>query len=169
MSSLNLPPRLVSALAIVGVLLAPVGGAAAGIAAARAASAPSQREVVIVDPATATGGIEGLRSTAGFTGFDGPAALGGRVVRTGTMSETRDGRFEVTADGATLAARTTSTARLFRIERASTPLSPGEAVQLRLDASGALLGVLRVPADLHEGQNRPTPTATATPTPAPTP
>ena len=168
---MSLPPRLVSALAIVGVILALGGGGASGIALAERMNAPQQRDVVIADPSAATGGIEALRSPAGFSGFDGPAALAGSVARVGKMSATQSGAFEVTGTGTTLAARTTSGARLFRIERASTPLSRGDAVQLRLDASGALLGVLRLPSDLHAGENRPTPTpaATASATPASTP
>ncbi|MSQ31077.1 MAG: hypothetical protein EXR64_03480 [Dehalococcoidia bacterium] len=150
----RLPARLASALALAAALLAPVGGLAAGVALAQRANAPGLLEVVIADPATAPGGIEPLRSAGGFTGFDGPTALGGSVVRTGQMSATEGGRFEVTGDGATMAARTTNSTRLFRIERAATPLRAGDAVQVRLDGAGAPLGVLRLPFDLHEGANR---------------
>ena len=154
---MRLPARIASALTLVAALLAPLGGLAVGVAVAQRANAPGLREVVVADPAAARGGIEPLRSAGGFTGFDGPAALGGAVARTGQMGPTEAGRFEVTSDGATLAARTTNATRLFRIERASTPLRAGDAVQVRLDAAGALLGVLRLPLDLHEGQGRATP------------
>ncbi len=170
-----LSSRVRTLLALAAALVAFVGGAATGIGIADRTNVPHQRDVVIADPTGASGGIQALRSTGGFTGFDAPAALAGSVARTGTMSATQNGAFEVTSAGSTLAARTTSGARLFRIERASSAPARGDAVLVRLDAGGVATGVLRLPGDLHEGENRaptptPRPSASATPTAAaPTP
>jgi hypothetical protein len=126
---------------------------------------------VIEDPALATGGTEPvLRSTGGFTGFDGPGSLGGAAVRAGTVGAVRDGTFEVTSPGSTLGVRTTSPARLFRLRAAAAPLAIGDAVVVRAGADGVATGVLRVPRELNEGTGgRPSPTATGTPAAAGTP
>ena len=164
-----LSSRVRTLLALAAALVAFVGGGATGIGIADRTNAPHQRDVVIPAPAGASGGIQALRSAGGFTGFDAPAALSGGVARTGTMSATQNGAFEVSSAGSTLAARTTSGARLFGIERASSAPARGDAVLVRLDGSGGTTGVLRLPGDLHEGENRaptPTPRPSTTPTAA---
>lgn len=161
---MRLPARLVTSLVALGALLALGGGTALGMALGERASRPGHEQLVIEDPALATGGTEPvLRSPAGFTGFDGPGSLGGAAVRAGTVATGRDGSFEVVSPGSNLGVRTTSAARLFQLRRAATPLAAGDAVVVRAGADGTVTGVLRVPRDLNEGTGRPTPTPTGTP------
>lgn len=163
---MSLRARLALMLRLGIVVAALGGGVAAGVALGTRASAPVQTELVLADPALATPAPEAaLRSAGGFTGFDGAAALGGAVTRVGAIAGTRDGSFEVTGAGSTLAIRTTSTARLYRVRRAASPLRPGDTVVVLVGADGSAAAVLRVPADLNEGA-RPAPTPTGTGTPA---
>lgn len=160
---MRLPARLLTPLVALGALFALGGGVALGMTLGERASRPGHAQLVIQDPALATGGTEPvLRSAAGFTGFDGPGSLGGAAVRAGTVTPGRDGAFEVTSPGSSLGVRTTSAARLFQLRRASAPLAAGDAVVVRTGADGTVTGVLRVPRDLNEGTGRPTPTPTPT-------
>ena len=83
-------------------------------------------------------------------------------MRVGTIAGATGGAFEVNSQGSSLGIRATSTARLFRLGRAATPLGAGDAVIVRVGADGAATGVMRVPRDLNEGTGRPTPTPTGT-------
>jgi len=163
----SLPPRLVTFLVVLGDLLAVGGGTALGMTLGERASRPGHSELVIENPALATGGTEPmLQSPGGFAGFDGPGSLGGAAVRVGTVATTPGapaGTFEVTSQGSSLGIRTTSTARLFRLRRAAAPLRPGDAVLVRIGGDGAATAVLRVPRDLNEGAGRPSATPTSTP------
>ena len=162
---MSLPNGVRSALLVVAVLLALGGGTALGMTLGERTSRPGHDELVIEDPALATGGTEVmLRSPAGFTGFDGPGSLGGAAVRVGTVAGAQNGAFEVISQGSSLGIRSTSTARLFRLRRATAPLAAGDAVLVRIGPDGAAAAVLRVPRDLNEGGGRPSPTSSATPT-----
>ena len=158
---MRLPARLVAFLMVAGGLAALGGGIAAGMALGDRASRPGHDELVIASPVlSGTTNEQTVRSRGGFTGFDGAGGLDGSAVRGGTMGAMRDGAFEVTSSGSTLSVRATSTGRLFGIAAATSPLRPGDAGVVRLQADGSVSGVLRVPADLNEGAGRPSPTPT---------
>ena len=168
---MRLPARLVTFLVLIGAVVALGGGVVLGARLGERASRPGHEELVIANPALASGSTEQmLHSPGGFTGFDGAGSLGGAAVRVGTVASSRDGAFEVTSQGSSLGIRTTSTARLFRLRRATTALRSGDVVIVRVQPDGTATGVLRVPRDLTEGTGRPSPTATGTPirTPAAT-
>ena len=161
---MRLSARLASLVLVLGGLIALGGGAALGMTLGERASRPGHDTLVITDPAPAAGGTDqALTSTGGFTGFDGAGGLAGAAVRVGEVTAPRDGAFEVTSQGSSLGVRLTSTARLFRMRRATDGLRAGDAVVVRVQPDGTASGVLRVPRDLNEGTGRPTPTRTATP------
>jgi len=165
---MRLSARLAGPLLVAGALLALGGGAALGATLGERASRPGRDTLIITDPTLAAAGTDqALRSPAGFTGFDGAGGLAGAAVRVGAVTAPRDGAFEVTAEGASLGIRLTSTARLFRLRAAAEALRPGDAVVVRVQPDGSAAGVLRVPRDLNEGVGRPTPTRTPSATPTP--
>ena len=143
---MRLPARLLTVMTLLGALAALGGGVALGVTLGERASRPGHDELVLADPALATGvAVPALRSTGGFSGFDGPGSLPGTATRAGTVGAARDGAFEITSEGATLSVRTTSTVRLFRLRKATTELRAGDSVIVRARADGAAAGVLRVP------------------------
>ena len=161
---MSVPARLRTLLTIAAAVAALGGGIALGVTLGERAGRAGHDELVIADPALATGvTVPTLRSAGGFTGFDGPGSLAGTATRAGTVGGARGGAFDVTSEGASLGIRTTSTARLYRIRKASTSLSAGDAVIVRTQADGAAVGVLRVPRDLGEAAPRPSPAATGAP------
>ena len=72
------------------------GGARLGIALAERFTAPETVELLFVDPLQLAGTPDfALRSAGGFTGFGGPPALGGAVLRTGPVSAPQAGPLAI--------------------------------------------------------------------------
>jgi hypothetical protein len=97
-----------------------------------------------------------LRSSAGFTGFE-EGALGGAVTRSGVAEGGEGGEEGVLAvqtESARMQVRLSSPDRLYRIVPAEAPLAAGDVVVVRVDEDGVAEAVLRVPADLREGDSR---------------
>ncbi|MDP2327332.1 MAG: hypothetical protein Q8M79_04520, partial [Dehalococcoidia bacterium] len=146
----------VRALALVAVLVAALGGGVlSGIALGERASRPGAQLLTLDDPRGTEAGVSTpLRSTAGFTGFEGRPALGGVVARVGAVGDVEARSLAVVDGGGTLAISLTEPLRLYRLGPATQPLAAGDIVLLRLDADGAPVAALRVPADLYEGDSR---------------
>jgi len=149
----HIPPRVTSILAIVGLVLAGVVGVLGGMRLGEAASEPGLQTLTVADPRSTAPRDDAPRSPAGFTGFE-DGALGGVVTRTGTTTAFEDGRFSVMTGSAVMDVRVSATTRLYRLVEADSPLAAGDVVVVSLDASGAPTAVLRVPADLREGDSR---------------
>jgi hypothetical protein len=146
----------VRALALAAVLIAALGGGVlSGIALGERASRPGTQLLALDDPRGTEAGVSApLRSAAGFTAFEGRPALGGVVVRVGAVGEVEERSLAVVDGGGTLTISLTEPLRLYRLAPATQPLVAGDIVLLRLDADGAPVAALRVPADLHEGDSR---------------
>lgn len=142
-----------SGLFAVALLLIATGGFFAGVQLGERASEPGTQTLTLDRPADATPRDVGLRSPAGFTGFES-GALGGQVTREGVVAGVADGAFDVETGSARMRVSTTSPQRLYHIVAVEAPLSPGDVVVIRLDENGAAEAVLRVPADLREGDSR---------------
>jgi hypothetical protein len=149
----RVPSRVTSILAILGLLFAAVGGVVGGMRLGEAASEPGSQTLTVADPRSATPRDDLLRSPAGFTGFE-DGALGGVVTRSGTTTAFEDGRFSVVTGSAVMDVRISATTRLYRLVEAPGPLATGDVVVVSLDATGAPIAVLTVPADLREGDSR---------------
>lgn len=121
-----------------------LGGGALGVRLGEAASRPRVEEIRVTDPgASSTApGIE-ARSPAGFTGFGGPPALEGDVLRRGTASDVREGAFTLIDGTARSQVEFTQSLRLYRISPAATPLATGDSVVVSID-EGRATAVLRV-------------------------
>lgn len=149
----RLPSSVASALAIGGLLLAGAAGLAGGMRLGERASEPGSHTVTLTDPRSAPARSGALVSPAGFTGFE-DGALGGIVTRTGTTTAMEDGQFGVLTGSAAMDVRVTRSTRLYRLVEADGAVSMGDVVVVRLDSTGAPVAVLRVPADLREGDSR---------------
>jgi hypothetical protein len=143
-------------LAVVGVvLLASAGGGWLGIRLGHAASEPDIEHVEVVAPEVLAGPpADVARSPGGFTGFGGAPALRGEIQRSGTVQRADAGAVVVGTAESNVTVRYTSPERLFRIVPAGTPLRAGDLVQVRVK-DGAALSLLRLPANLEQGSNRP--------------
>lgn len=142
-----------SGLVVVAVLLLAVGGFFTGMQFGERSSAPGTQALTLDRPSATEPRDVALRSSAGFTGFE-EGALGGAVTRSGVAETGEDGVFAVQTESARMQVRTSSPARLYRIVPAEAPLAPGDVVVVRVDEDGAAEAVLRVPADLREGDSR---------------
>lgn len=148
-----------SGVVIVAVLLITVGGFVAGTQLGGRASEPGSQTLTLDRPSATEPRDVGLRSLGGFTGFE-EGALSGAVTRTGVAESGEDGgngpdgTFTVHTETAQMQVRTSSPARLYRIATAESPLAPGDVVVVRVDGDGVAEAVLRVPADLREGDSR---------------
>jgi hypothetical protein len=147
--------RRLATLALASLTFAALaGGALTGTRLGRAASAPSVRKVSIAAPEGFAGPApDTRRSAGGFTGFGGRPALAGNVLRGGTVETNSGGNIVIATAESTLSLRTTSSERLFAITAASSPLRPGDAVQVYV-RDGAVVAALRLPPGLGEGGNR---------------
>lgn len=141
---MKLPARAAATFLVLALVALAGGGFVAGAAAGRAVSEPGELRLVFSDPTQmdTTPGVA-QRSGGGFTGFGGSPALPGDVLRTGVVGGVDDGSFTVDAAGASIVVSYGEPQRLFRIERATTPLVEGDVVLVRL-VDGAVTGVLRV-------------------------
>lgn len=152
---MTLRARLQSAAVVVAVLLASAGGGWLGIRLGHAASEPNVERVEVVAPEALAGPPANVaRSPGGFTGFGGAPALRGEVQRNGTVQRADAGSVVVGPAESNVTVRYTSPERLFRIVPAGTPLKAGDLVQVRVK-DGAALSLLRLPANLEQGSNRP--------------
>jgi hypothetical protein len=121
-----------------------LGGGFAGVRLGQAASQPRVEEVRVVDPG-ALSGVPGLevRSPAGFTGFGGPPALEGEVLRKGVAAEAGSGSFTLVDGGARSQIDFSQPLRLYRVTPSTAPLALGDSVVVRFEG-GRATGVLRV-------------------------
>ncbi len=158
---MTLRTRILMSMAVIGLLSAGAAGAVSGIILGDRASEPGTTTLSLLDPAFQQLLAEpAYRSAGGFTGFGGMPALGGRVLRFGTVrgleldpptgSGTIGGTLTVEADGAVATVRFVRAERFFSIGPAVEPLQPGDLVQLRIEGQQAV-GSLRLPPDLEEG------------------
>lgn len=133
--SLTLGVALMLALAVGGFV-----GARLGERASRA----SAEVLTVVDPESLTArSAEGLASVGGFSGFGGPPALQGEVLRHGIASEVAPGRVVVTDGTANVTVEYTQPQRLYRIARATTAPASGDAAVVTFEGTRAT-GVLLV-------------------------
>ncbi|MCK9495080.1 MAG: hypothetical protein M0R75_06235 [Dehalococcoidia bacterium] len=142
-----------SGLVALAILALGIGGFVGGMRLGERASEPGTDTLTLDQPSAAAPRDVALRSPAGFTGFE-DGALGGVVTRNGVVTAGEDGAFAVQTGSATLQLRTTSPARMYRIAPVDGSLAAGDVVVVRLDEDGAAEAVLRVPADLREGDSR---------------
>lgn len=149
----RVPARVTSMLAVLGLLLAAVGGTFGGMRLGETASQPGSQTLTVADPRSAPRHDDMLRSPAGFTGFE-DGALGGVVTRSGVTTAFEDGRFSVVSGSAVMEVRISAPTRLYRLVEAPTPLATGDVIVVNLDATGAPTAVLSIPADLREGDSR---------------
>jgi hypothetical protein len=145
--------RLMAALSAIVLVAAAAGGFLLGVALGERASQPGTQVLTVDRPASVAPRDVALRSAGGFTGFEA-GALGGEVTREGVATG-------VTAEGLTLASgaavmqvRYVDTTRFYHLVDADRPLAPGDVVVVRLGRDGVAEAVLRVPADLREGDSR---------------
>ena len=153
---MNLGGRLRDAGIVLGILAAGLGGGYLGVRVADEVTEPGVQRVVVEDPALSRAEpASALRSAGGFTGFGGGAGLGGLVVRTGAIEARADddAQFVISGSGSRSTIRYSASPSLFRIAPLVGTLQPGEVVVVRTE-DGVVTGVLRVPADLHEGGGR---------------
>ena len=119
-------------------------GAYLGAAAARDLTEPGTRQLPLENPQSAAQTPAwAQRSRGGFTGFGGPPALAGVVLRSGTIAGSDDGGLTVDAPGVSTTVEYEQPSRLFRIRPAETPLAVGDTVLVRL-VDGVASGVLRL-------------------------
>lgn len=144
-----------SGLVVTVVLLLAAGGFYLGVRLGERASEPGTTALTLDSPSAAAPRDVALRSGAGFTGFEA-GALGGVVTRSGVAEtdDTEGGTFAVQTATARLEVRTSAPARLYRIVPAEDALAPGDVVVIRVAEDGTAEAVLRVPADLREGDSR---------------
>jgi hypothetical protein len=144
MRRLTLSSRAAAWILGVGAVLALTGGIVAGMRLGEAASRPAVEEVRVTDPASepTTSGIE-WRSPAGFTGFGGPPALEGSVLRRGVTVDVRSGSFALVDGAARSQVEYTQPLRLYRVSPSTAPLASGDSVVVRVE-NGRATGVLRV-------------------------
>jgi len=145
--------RAKSGLLIVAAFAIAVGGFLAGTSLGERASEPGTQTLTLDRPSASAPRDIALYSAAGFSGFE-EGALGGLVTRSGAAEVGADGTVIVKSGSATLQVRTLSPARLFSIVPATASLAAGDIVVIRLAEDGAAEAILRVPADLREGDSR---------------
>ena len=142
-----------SGLVVVAVLLLATGGFFTGMQLGERTSAPGSQTLTLDRPSATESRDVALRSSAGFTGFE-EGVLGGAVTRSGVAESGEDGVLAVQTQTARMQVRMSSTDRLYRIVSAEQSLAPGDVVVVRVDEDGVAEAVLRVPADLREGDSR---------------
>jgi len=144
MPSATLSSRAIGWLLGIAGVAALAGGGVLGMRLGEAASRPSVREIRVTDPAAMTSaiGIETL-SPAGFTGFGGPPALEGGVLRRGIATDVHPGAFALMDGSARSQIEFTQALRLYRLTATVAPLASGDSVIVRVE-DGRALGVLRV-------------------------
>ncbi len=134
----------------VGLLAALALGGWAGVRLGERASRASSRELEVVDPAALPSGTGAeARSVGGFSGFGGPPALQGAVLRHGAASEVAPGTLALVDGAATTTVEYTQPLRLYRIAPSSAPPAVGDMVVVNVDgahATGVLLTRLSAPA-----------------------
>ena len=140
----EISPRALGWLIGTAALLALPGGVAFGARLGEAASRPRVEEIRVADPTglAPTSGIDS-RSPGGFSGFGGPPALEGEVLRRGTSTGVRAGAFAIVDGTATTSLEFTQPSRLYRLAPSSAPLAVGENVVVRHE-DGRAVAVLRV-------------------------
>ncbi len=138
-----IPRRLVTIAFALAILVALGAGGVAGTRLGERASRADARELKLVAPdSLPTRAAVESTSAAGFTGFGGPPALQGEVLRRGTASEGTAGRLELIDGAATTTVDYSTSARLYRIALARGPLAEGDAVIVRIEGTRAT-GILR--------------------------
>lgn len=141
--------------AVTGLVLAALAaGGLLGVRLGRVASTPAARHIAVSAPEAFAGPpADVARSAGGFTGFGGRPALGGEVLRSGTVETTGGGTILIAGAESTLSLRATSSERLYGILPATAPLRAGDLVQVYA-RDGAAVAVLRLPPGLGQGGNR---------------
>jgi len=156
------------------VVLAVAGGGWLGVRFGERASEPGVRELTFRDPLLLEDTpAYAVRSAGGFTGFGGPPAFDGDVLRSGVVESLDEAENALTlVDGAATLGVTYSTPKLlFRIVAATEPLEAGDTVLIRT-VDGVPASLLRVAGGGVEAATQlkteapaepPTPTASGTP------
>jgi len=142
------------ALATLTALVA-VGGIGfwGGMSLGERASQPETRVLSLDRPSTVAPREAGVRSAAGFSGFEA-GALGGAVSRSGAASASGDGQLVVESASARAEVQYSNASRFFAIGAASRAPQAGDIVVVRVSADGAAEAVLLVPGDIREGDAR---------------
>jgi hypothetical protein len=132
-----------------------VGGAGlwGGMWLGERASQPEMRVLSLDRPSTVAPREAGVRSAAGFSGFEA-GALGGAVSRSGTASPSGDGQLVIESASARAEVQYANASRFFAIDAASRAPQSGDVVVVRLTADGVAEAVLLVPGDIREGDAR---------------
>lgn len=129
------------------------GGLWGGMWLGERASQPETQVLSLERPSTVAPREAGVRSAAGFSGFEA-GALGGAVSRSGTTSASGDGQLIIESASARAEVQYSNTSRFFAIGAASRAPQAGDVVIVRLNADGAAEAVLLVPGDIREGDVR---------------
>ncbi|MDA0815473.1 MAG: hypothetical protein O2924_02730 [Chloroflexi bacterium] len=145
--------RFATPLSAFGLVAIVAVGLVVGMQLGELTSAANEQTLALDRPSTVAARDVGLRSSAGFNGFE-TGALRGDVTRTGAITTPSADTIIVDSGAATAEFRFTSPTRLYRIQPSSSPLRPGDVVVIRLNADGAGEASLRVPGDLREGDSR---------------
>lgn len=132
--------RRVASIALAVALFVALGaGAVSGARLGERASRADARELTIVEPdslpARATAEVT---SVAGFSGFGGPPALQGEVLRHGTASDVTARGFDLVDAAATTSVEYSEPGRLYRIVPARSELAPGDPVLVRIEGTRAI-------------------------------
>lgn len=133
-------PRRVMAIALAVALLAALAtGGLAGARLGERVSRADARELTIVEPDSLAERVAvESTSVAGFSGFGGPPALQGEVLRHGAASGITSRGFELIDGAATTAVDYSAPTRLYRIVTTSDQLALGDSVLVRIDGTRAI-------------------------------
>lgn len=140
---MTLSGRARTALSLALLALFAAAGVLAGAALGRVLTHQGTRTLALDDPALFDAPPSwAQRSPGGFTGFGAAPALGGVVLRSGAIAAggatgasggaTGATRLVIDSPGARTTVELTQPLRLYRIERATRPPTPGEVATVRL-------------------------------------
>ncbi|MQC17341.1 MAG: hypothetical protein DWG82_03790 [Chloroflexi bacterium] len=141
---------LLNLTAIAGIAMA---GLLLGVRLGDQASQPGEQVLTLERPSTVAPREAGLRSLAGFSGFE-DGALGGLVARAGAAQAVDGNLLVVESASARTEIRYTSPTRFFVIAGAQGGPQAGDVVVARLAPDGSAEALLIVPGDIREGDAR---------------
>lgn len=142
-----------TALSLVALVAFAAGGFWLGARLGEQASEPGMQVLSLDRPSTIPPREAGLRSPAGFSGFE-DGALPGLVARAGTVTASDDSTLVVESGSARTEVRYTSPTRFLTLLDAGRALQAGDVVVIRTAADGSAEAVLVVPGDIREGDAR---------------
>ncbi len=126
--------RVMSMAVTASMLIVLLAGALVGVRLGERASRADARALSIVEPDSlpARSAVESS-SAGGFTGFGGPPALQGDVLRRGTATDLTPRGLVLVDGAASTTVEYSEPGRLYRIVSARSELTVGDAVLVRVD------------------------------------